>query len=130
MSSFVPISHANMRIIAIMAGRDPLTVHDLVEATGVTRTAVTEQLHDLEALGLVGRSIEQASRRGRPRHLYTTTPSAMRALFQNQYCWPEFGREGPDQQLMCNCHRSRLQYLERFLQLLHLQKEVVVRYRL
>jgi predicted ArsR family transcriptional regulator len=87
MPSFVPISNANMRIIAIMAGRPPMTVHDLVAATGVTRTAVTEQLHDLETHELVSRTVEKAARRGRPRHLYTTTPAALRQLFQNQYCF-------------------------------------------
>lgn len=87
MPSFVPISNANMRIIAIMAGRPPMAVHDLVAATGVTRTAVTEQLHDLENYELVERTVEKATRRGRPRHLYATTPAAMRQLFQNQYCF-------------------------------------------
>lgn len=87
MPSFVPISNANMRIIAIMAGRAPMTVHDLVRETKVTRTAVTEQLRDLEAHGLVSRAVEQESRRGRPRHLYQATPVAMRQLFQNQYCF-------------------------------------------
>ncbi len=55
---------------------------ELIEATGVTRTAVTEQLNELVASGFVKRTIERTGR-GRPRHLYSATDSALRTLFTN-----------------------------------------------
>ena len=48
----------------------------------MTRTAVTEQLNDLVAAGLVERSVQRLPGRGRPRHVYKATDAAL-LLFAN-----------------------------------------------
>jgi predicted ArsR family transcriptional regulator len=70
-----------MRLIRLLAGRPPLPVLELMNEVGVTRTAVTEQLHDLMQCGYVERIIEHLPGRGRPRHLYSATPAALVLLF-------------------------------------------------
>lgn len=76
-----PVSAAGMRIIKLLIGNPPQTVADLIRATGVTRTAVTEQLNELVAAGFVERSTERLPGRGRPRHLYAATEAALLLLF-------------------------------------------------
>ncbi|MGD0897177.1 MAG: MarR family transcriptional regulator [Thermoguttaceae bacterium] len=71
------ISPAGLRIIKLLVGNVPQTITELIEATGVTRTAVTEQLNDLVAAGLVERTVERLAGRGRPRHLFAARPSAL-----------------------------------------------------
>jgi len=68
-----------MRIVRLLAGEPPLSLLDLVESLGVTRTAVTEQLSLLMGAGFVTRTLDRAGR-GRPRHLYSITDAAL-ALF-------------------------------------------------
>lgn len=70
-----------MRIVKLLVGNRPLTVADLIAATGVTRTAVTEQLNELVAAGFVERTTERLPGRGRPRHLYSATTAALLLLF-------------------------------------------------
>jgi predicted ArsR family transcriptional regulator len=70
-----------MRIVKLMIGRTPITVASLIRATGVTRTAVTEQLNELVAAGFVQRTTERLIGRGRPRHLYSATNNALLLLF-------------------------------------------------
>jgi len=70
-----------MRVVKLLVGNPPRTVTELVNATGVTRTAVTEQLNELVAAGLVKREMERLPGRGRPRHIYTATISALALLF-------------------------------------------------
>lgn len=55
---------------------------ELIAATGVTRTAVTEQLNELVAADYIERT-QQRSGRGRPKHLYSLTSKALRLLFAN-----------------------------------------------
>jgi predicted ArsR family transcriptional regulator len=62
-------------------GSPPQTVSDLIQTSGVTRTAVTEQLNELVAAGYVQRTIERLPGRGRPRHLYSATNATLLALF-------------------------------------------------
>ena len=91
------ITPAAMRIVKSLVGTPPQTVVELMEATGVTRTAVTEQLNELEAAGLVERTVEKLSGRGRPRHRYATTNAAMVLLFKlriTEANEPEFWIEG------------------------------------
>lgn len=76
------ITTAGMRVISLLVGRAPQSMADLVAASGVTRTAVSEQLNELMASGFVVRTIER-SRRGRPRHLYSATDAALSQLFAN-----------------------------------------------
>jgi len=76
------ISPAGLRIVKLLVGHPPKTVASLIRATGVTRTAVTEQLNDLVAAGLIERSIERLKSRGRPRHVYRATDAAL-LLFSN-----------------------------------------------
>jgi DeoR family transcriptional regulator, suf operon transcriptional repressor len=77
----VSISPAGLRIVKLLVGHPPKTVVELIHATGVTRTAVTEQLNELMAAGFVERAVEPSSARGRPRHLYKATNAALVLLF-------------------------------------------------
>jgi predicted ArsR family transcriptional regulator len=70
-----------MRIVRLLVGSPPQTVSDLIKTSGVTRTAVTEQLNELVAAGYVERTIERLPGRGRPRHLYSATNATLLALF-------------------------------------------------
>jgi predicted ArsR family transcriptional regulator len=76
------VSPAAMRVIHVLAGKPPHTIRQLVAATGVTRTAVSEQIKDLMDADLVARTTERTER-GRPRHLYTATDHALATLFPN-----------------------------------------------
>jgi predicted ArsR family transcriptional regulator len=75
------VTASGMRLIRLLVGKPPQPVADLVRATGVTRTAVTEQLNDLIASGYVERTREPAEGRGRPRHIYSATDAALVLLF-------------------------------------------------
>ena len=75
------VSAAGMRIVRLLVGTPPQTVADLIKATGVTRTAVTEQLNELVGAGYLQRSTERLPGRGRPRHLYSVTDAALMLLF-------------------------------------------------
>jgi len=82
----IHISPAALRIVRHLVGMPPQTIADLMKATGVTRTAIMEQLGELAALGLVERTTERLSGRGRPRHRYGLTQRALQLLFQgNQH---------------------------------------------
>ena len=72
-----------MRVVKLLVGNPPRTVAELIRATGVTRTAVTEQLNELVAAGFVERSTERLTGRGRPRHLYKATDASLLLLFTN-----------------------------------------------
>ena len=72
-----------MRVIKLLVGRPPRTVGELTRLTGVTRTAITEQLNEMVAGGFVNRTIEHLAGRGRPRHRYTATQAALVLLFAN-----------------------------------------------
>jgi predicted ArsR family transcriptional regulator len=78
------ISSAGLRIVKLLVGHAPKTVASLIKATGVTRTAVTEQLNDLVAAGLVERSVERLPSRGRPRHVYKATDAALLLFTHDQ----------------------------------------------
>jgi len=71
------ISAAALRIVKLLMGRPPQTVAELTKAAGVTRTAVTEQLNELEHAGLVERTVERLSGRGRPRNRFRATQAAL-----------------------------------------------------
>jgi predicted ArsR family transcriptional regulator len=75
------ISAAGLRVIKLLVGNAPQTIADLTRIAGVTRTAVTEQLSELTAAGLVERTSQRLHGRGRPRHLYQATPAALLLLF-------------------------------------------------
>ena len=77
------ITAAGMRVIKLLVGRPPRTVGELTRLTGVTRTAITEQLNEMVAGGFVNRTIEHLAGRGRPRHRYTATQAALVLLFAN-----------------------------------------------
>ena len=71
------VSAAGLRIMKLLVGNRPQAVSDLIRATGVTRTAVTEQLTELTDAGLVKRETLRLSVRGRPKHVYSATDAAM-----------------------------------------------------
>ncbi len=75
------VSSAGMRLVKRMVGNPPMSIAQLMEATGVTRTAVTEQLGELMGGGFVERRLERLPGRGRPHHLYTATHAALLLLF-------------------------------------------------
>lgn len=75
------VSPAGMRLVKMLVGNPPQTVAELMDTAGVTRTAITEQLNELLAAGYVQRSTQRLTGRGRPRHLYSVTPSALLLLF-------------------------------------------------
>jgi len=75
------ISPAGMRVVKLLVGNKPQTVAQLMDATGVTRTAVTEQLAELVGAGFVRRGTERPSGRGRPCHVYSATDTALLLLF-------------------------------------------------
>ena len=77
------LSSAGMRMMRLLVGKPPQTVQNLIDATDVTRTAITEQLNELLAAGLVERKTQPPSGRGRPRHLYSATNTALMCLFPN-----------------------------------------------
>jgi len=77
------VSPAGMRVIRLLVGKPPQTVADLVKAVGVTRTAITDQLNELAAAGLVEREAQRLKGRGRPRHVYRTTSDCLPLLFAN-----------------------------------------------
>jgi len=75
------VSAAGMRVIKLLVGNPPKTITELMDATGVTRTAVTEQLNELVGAGFVRRHTERLAGRGRPRHLFSATDAALTWLF-------------------------------------------------
>lgn len=74
------LSPASMRVVKLLVGNTPKSVADLIREMKVTRTAVTEQLNELVAAGLVERQMQRLSGRGRPRHVYSATPGALLLL--------------------------------------------------
>ena len=77
----ITVTAAGLRIVKLLVGNPPQTVADLVRLAGVTRTAVTEQLDELMNAGYVERQTERTPGRGRPRHLYSATETALALLF-------------------------------------------------
>ena len=77
------VSAAGLKIVKLLVGNPPHSVTDLIQATGVTRTAVTEQLHELVTAGFVEQSAERLPGRGRPRYLYKATNDALVLLFSS-----------------------------------------------
>lgn len=76
------ITSAGIRLIKLLVGRPPRPILDLMAELGVTRTAVSDLLRDLMDAGYVERNLEHhLDGRGRPRHVYSTTPAAEVLLF-------------------------------------------------
>jgi len=66
----------------LLIGHLPQQMNDLIRSTGVTRTAITEQINELIEAGFVEQTIERAKGRGRPRFLYSATQLALKQLFE------------------------------------------------
>ena len=77
------LTQTGMRILRLMIGHAPKKLAALIDETGVTRTAVMEQLMHLMEAGYVER-ITQRTGRGRPHHLYSTTDAAQTLFPSNQ----------------------------------------------
>ena len=105
------ISAAGLRIIKLLVGNPAQTVSDLIRATGVTRTAVTEQLSELVAAGFVARDTQRLPGRGRPRHLYKATDAALALLFVGNQrlvvpaIWQAIAEFGGDEMVQQILHR-------------------------
>jgi len=136
------VTPAGMRIIKVLVGNPPQTVGELIEAVGVTRTAISEQLDELVAAGFVRRDTRRRSGRGRPPHVYSATQAALVLLFAtNQQLlvpaiWRAVRAEVNDQkwrrivrrvsQQMAAHYKKRIKAArprERFLQLAQLLRE-------
>ncbi|NLE39173.1 MAG: MarR family transcriptional regulator [Pirellulaceae bacterium] len=78
------VTSAGMRIVKLLVGKPPQTVDELTKAAGVTRTAVTQQIRELEQGGLVERTTERLAGRGRPRNRFYATESALMLLCAGQ----------------------------------------------
>ncbi len=127
------ISSAGLRILRLLVGREPRTVAQLMAEAGVTRTAVTEQLSELMAAGLVERTTQRTARRGRPCHLYRATAKAIDLLSKSnlRHVLPELfsvlqqrlGREETQRLLECVSRQVAKQYRSR-LQSQHLPEKV------
>ena len=65
----------------LLIGHPPQQMNDLIQQTGVTRTAITEQVNELIEAGFVEQTIERFQGRGRPRFLYSATQLALKQLF-------------------------------------------------
>jgi predicted ArsR family transcriptional regulator len=76
------VSGAGLRIIRLLIGKPPQTITELVEALNVTRTAVTEQVNELVAIGFLEQTLEHNGGRGRPCYRFSATDLAMRKLFE------------------------------------------------
>ena len=79
----VTVTAASMRVIRLLVGNPPRSIGDLINETGVTRTAITEQLNELMSGGFVERTIQRLPGRGRPRHRFAATHAALVLLFAN-----------------------------------------------
>jgi DeoR family transcriptional regulator, suf operon transcriptional repressor len=77
------VTAAGMRIVRLLVGHPPQSITELTDSLGVTRTAVTEVLSDLEVSGFVEKTMERLPGRGRPRHVYRATDAALLLLFAN-----------------------------------------------
>ncbi|HLA84378.1 MAG TPA: helix-turn-helix domain-containing protein [Thermoguttaceae bacterium] len=82
----VTISPAAVRVVKLLVGRTPQSVAELTKAAGVTRTAITEQLNELENAGLVERTVERLVGRGRPRNRFRATRAALLLLGSGKEC--------------------------------------------
>jgi predicted ArsR family transcriptional regulator len=80
------ISAAGMRVLKLLVGRPPQSVAELTKAAGVTRTAITDQLNELEHAGLVERTVERLPGRGRPRNRFRATQAALLLLAAGKEC--------------------------------------------
>jgi predicted ArsR family transcriptional regulator len=76
------VSGAGLRIIRLLVGKPPQTITELVQALNVTRTAVTEQVNELVAIGFLEQKLEHNGGRGRPCYLFSATDLAMQKLFE------------------------------------------------
>jgi len=76
------VTEAGMRIMHQLIGHPPQRMSDLIRRTGVTRTAITEQLNELIEAGFVEQALERFKGRGRPRYLYSATELALKQLFE------------------------------------------------
>jgi predicted ArsR family transcriptional regulator len=116
------ISAAGMRIVNLLVGNPSRTVADLIEETGVTRTAVTEQLNELVAAGFVEREIERLPGRGRPRNRYSATDAALLLLFASHErrlgpaIWKAIASVGGDELTNKVCEHVSRALAERYLQ--------------
>lgn len=66
----------------LLIGQPPKTMSELIEVTGVTRTAISEQLNELISAGFILQKLERLPGRGRPRYLYSATEYAQKKLFE------------------------------------------------
>ena len=104
------ISPAGMRIMRLLIGRPPLTIDEMVQKLGVTRTAVKEQLDELSSIGYVEQEQERCASRGRPRYLFAATDRAMRQLFDGNQdivvpaIWKAIRRHAGDDFVEMICH--------------------------
>ena len=82
MNTAQALSTGDRDLIAMLREGDSMTVGKLVEASGVTATAVRQRLVRLMAQGLVDRT-EEREGRGRPSHVYRLTEKGRNSSANN-----------------------------------------------
>ena len=75
------VTAVGLRVVKLLVGNPPQSIDELALATGVTRTAVIEQLRMLVKAGLAERHTQRLGSRGRPRYLFSATTAALLMLF-------------------------------------------------
>jgi len=94
MSSDIPL--ADKKVTGLLRSNGRMSVSDLVDAMGITATAVRQKLNRLTASGLVART-DDSSGRGRPVHMYSLTEKGIRSSGNNlddlaRVLWEELHR--------------------------------------
>ena len=84
MASAATSIKTDAELLDLLRHSGPMAIADLIEATGVTATAVRQRLNRLMGEGLIQRRVmDEQSRRGRPRHGYEVTEKARRQASTN-----------------------------------------------
>jgi len=99
----MPETTADRPLLDLIRRRGPVTVAEMAADLGVTPTANRNRLTRLLGSGLIERSTEPSGR-GRPRHAYRASPTALKQLGQNYedlalVLWDEMMRSVEDRKL-------------------------------
>jgi predicted ArsR family transcriptional regulator len=77
------LSAPALRVVKLLIGHPPRSIVELIEETGLTRTAISQQLNELARAGYVECTKFRRAGRGRPGHRFSTTQAAQILLSAN-----------------------------------------------